>query len=312
MMKRAVILVAVLLLLQLSAFRTVGADYPGNQCLSFDGTSNYVDFGNSSIFRCFKLTIEAWIEPKYNIQHGSDGTYGHAFGTVAQRRFMSSIISQGGWWFGFNYANGVLEFAFTTSSGGGSTYYDATSTFWNSSLWYHIAITYDPEAASNNLNFYVNGTLDSSFRELHSIYYENYPLQVGEESNSQYYLGNFAYAGLIDEFRIWNVSRTQAEIQSAWNRTLTNTEVTNPNLVGYWHFDDGSGNYTQDSSLYGNVGTLTNSPQWITPGAPIVPEFSSILVMLVLMTTISISAILLQRRLRKLNRARFNDRPSLQ
>jgi len=33
-------------------------------------------------------------------------------------------------------------------------------------------------------------------------------------------------------------------------------------LVGYWHFDEGTGTSTYDASGIGNTGTLTNSPTW--------------------------------------------------
>src|SRR5208337_5305836 len=132
--------------------------------------------------------------------------------------------------------------------------------------------TFDPEATSNNLKFYVNGTLDNSIGDKHSISYGNYSLQMGEDPNS-YYGSTFAYGGLIDEFRIWNVSRTQTEIQSDWNRTLDTSyaEGANPNLVGYWRFDDGSGSNVTDYSRYKNNGTLpsSNPPQWVSPGSPI-------------------------------------------
>jgi hypothetical protein len=173
------IIVAVFLLLPLTAFRAVSANYSGNYCLSFNGTSAYVNMGNSSVFECFQLTIEAWVKPKYDIRPGSDAYYGHTAGVIATRRYFSSVESHGGWVLFFDYSLGKLNFGFTESSAGGSNAYYATPTYWNSSLWYFIAVTYDPIPTSNNLNFYVNGVLDSSYNESHAIYYENYPLLVG-------------------------------------------------------------------------------------------------------------------------------------
>lgn len=309
-MKGTVVIVAVFLLLQLAAFRTVGADYSGNRCLSFDGAATYVTFGQSSnpMFESAQVTIEAWLKPTYDIHPGSDSTYGHSSGTiVARSKFTDRGL--GGWLFAFDYIQGLLQFGFTYSSAGGT--FDIISSnraYWNSSSWYYVAATYDPTLPSGNMKLWVNGTMDGGqINDHNSIYYDTYPLQVGET------LGNFApFNGFIDEVRIWNVSRTATDIQNSWNRTLSNAETANPNLVGYWRFDDGSGLYAQDSSLYGNVGTLMNSPQWITPGAPIVPEFWSILLMLVLVATTSISAILLRARLRKLNRASLSEQPKLQ
>jgi len=43
------------------------------------------------------------------------------------------------------------------------------------------------------------------------------------------------FKGRLDEFRIWKVARTQAEIQAHMNHPLLGTE---PNLVAYWPFDE--------------------------------------------------------------------------
>jgi len=50
--------------------------------------------------------------------------------------------------------------------------------------------------------------------------------------------------------------------------TGTNLELLpvnrNPNLVGYWKFDEGTGTNAYDASGNGNDGTLVNSPTWTT------------------------------------------------
>jgi hypothetical protein len=74
------------------------------------------------------------------------------------------------------------------------------------------------------------------------------------------------FNGIIDELRIWNVARTQSQIQNDMNRRLTGSEA---GLVGYWRFDEGSGNTTGDSSRHGNTGTLFNGPVWVVSTAPI-------------------------------------------
>jgi hypothetical protein len=81
------------------------------------------------------------------------------------------------------------------------------------------------------------------------------------------------FLGLIDEVRVWNTARTQAQIQANMNRTLTGNE---PGLVGYWRLDDGSGQAILDSSLRGNDGRLgsaaapdSNDPTWVVSDAPV-------------------------------------------
>jgi hypothetical protein len=77
--------------------------------------------------------------------------------------------------------------------------------------------------------------------------------------------GTQLWHGLIDEARIWNIARTQEEIQDAMNRTLHADEINSGNLVGYWNFDDGSGD---DLSPYGNHGTLMGDAEIIESDSP--------------------------------------------
>ena len=66
-----------------------------------------------------------------------------------------------------------------------------------------------------------------------------------------------AFGGTIDEVRIWNTARSQAQIQASMN-----TEQTSPtaNLVGRWGLDEGTGSAIADSSGSGFNGTTVGGP----------------------------------------------------
>ena len=68
------------------------------------------------------------------------------------------------------------------------------------------------------------------------------------------------FAGTIDEVRIWNAARSQAQIQGSMN-----TEMTSPtaNLVGRWGLDEGTGSAIADSSGNAVNGTTIASPAWV-------------------------------------------------
>jgi len=89
--------------------------------------------------------------------------------------------------------------------------------------WTHIAGTYD----GSKLRLYINGNLvDES----------DYTANIGTGTTG-FYIGGLAWEyfnGLIDEVRLWNVVRTQSEIQSTMNGTLAGTES---GLNGYWPMD---------------------------------------------------------------------------
>ena len=42
-----------------------------------------------------------------------------------------------------------------------------------------------------------------------------------------------------------------------------------PNLVGYWSFDEGTGTRARDSSVKANNGVLESTVTWVTSGAPL-------------------------------------------
>jgi len=251
---------------------TAPTNYTGNRCLNFDGKDDYARLsGFQETFRQQNLTIEAWIKPKYTIRWGSDALYGHATGIVVSYQVYDPHLytGTGGWWLGFDYANGPLYFCWRYQSYFNWEYraYHSNRGIWYNSSWYHVAVTFNPSLSSGNIKFYVNGTLDSQHNDSNTIrYYGNIPYQFGGSPSDN-------YGGLIDEVRTWKVSRKQSEIQGTLPRVLSSSECKNPNLIGYWRFDEGSGDTSKDYSKYLNDAVLALSPanpQWYSPGAPII------------------------------------------
>ena len=82
-------------------------------------------------------------------------------------------------------------------------------------------------------------------------------------NSSGYYTGN------VDELRVWNYARTETEIQNDYNKVLTNA----PGLVGYWSFDEGSGQTFNGIGPTGRLGSTTgidsDDPTWVPSDAPI-------------------------------------------
>jgi VCBS repeat-containing protein len=110
---------------------------------------------------------------------------------------------------------------------GGSTVADGT--------WHHVAASYD--AGSGAARLYVDGvaetaTLGYSAGAANPNPAINAPLVVGIDrvSSSQQ-----ALTGSIDEVRVWNDVRTQAEIVANMSRPLAGTES---GLVGAWRFEE--------------------------------------------------------------------------
>ena len=289
-------------LARLSRYYLSAGGYEFNYCLDFNGINSSVVCGYSQIFDLHNITVEAWVNPQYDVQVGSDGIYGHDWGTIVHHRPSTYDAEFHGWWIGFSYDSGSLDFHFSYDfdESFNPVAYHTNKTTWYSDTWYDIAVTYDPDLPNGNIKFYINGTLDSEYDlSSHPINdYEYSPLQIGIQN------GTDPYAGLIDELRIWNYSRSASEIQTTMQRVLNSSEVLNPNLVGYWRFDEGNGTTTRDYSIQKNDGVLgpddsTTAPKWYQPGVPIIPEFSQLTIATIMIVIGILTAIFTKRRTRR-------------
>ena len=71
------------------------------------------------------------------------------------------------------------------------------------------------------------------------------------------------FQGTLDEARIWNVVRSQSDLQADMFHDVTN----GTGLIGRWALDEGTGTTTANSIAGSPVGTLTSGPQWVS-GTP--------------------------------------------
>jgi gliding motility-associated-like protein len=127
-----------------------------------------------------------------------------------------------------NYLLRIGGFEITTTSGfaafGGAAAAGVTLV---PNRMYHLAATYDGAM----LKYYVNGCLTGQMAWTGNMVQNNLTTAIGNMSTCQCE----QFIGYIDEVRIWNVARTQAQI--AANMTNLPTPTTQPGLLGYWKFD---------------------------------------------------------------------------
>src|SRR4029079_9829856 len=74
------------------------------------------------------------------------------------------------------------------------------------------------------------------------------------------------FQGVVDEARIWNVARSQAQVQAA-----KDTDVAAPQagLIGHWGLNEGAGTIANNTFGTANVaGTLANGPTWVAGCVP--------------------------------------------
>jgi hypothetical protein len=119
----------------------------------------------------------------------------------------------------------------------------------------HVAFTYSP--ANNTSNIYVNGLLVETGAA--SRVFTGTGFGIANRTDDGFYNGR------MDEVRIWDIARTQAEILSTINDNLTGTE---DNLAAYYGFNEVGGALI-DASGNGHTGTFIGSlgpnlgPQYI-------------------------------------------------
>jgi Concanavalin A-like lectin/glucanases superfamily/Protein of unknown function (DUF1573)/Secretion system C-terminal sorting domain len=189
-------------------FFILGLNFPASAqpgaALDFSGGTNYVDLPN--LIPSGSYTKEAWVNAR---------TF-TAFDVNIVSGRISAFWAPGG----------------NLSSGHNSVYtiiQDPTPMV--TGTWYHVAVTYD--AGTNTMILYKNGIQVAT--GLPNLTY------TGETNQ---YVGAFnggggpanLWDGQIDEVRIWNVVRTQAQLAASSGCELTGDE---PGLLAYYNFNQG-------------------------------------------------------------------------
>lgn len=217
----------------------------GNFALDFDGLNDYIDAGNNaSLHITGDLTIEAWIK----IQALPSASFAQIVQCVSPNN-------------NSNEADNCLFTMAITKTGQIDAFHENGTGINNSVLsvgtltennWVYVAIVRN--VANKSYQFYINGIGEEP---------QSYPNNPTGGTNSKTFIGanpNLPFNGTIDEIRIWNIARTEAEILDDMQNILNGKE---PNLAAYWPFNEGAGLTTNDAAGNGNTGTLLYGPTWV-------------------------------------------------
>jgi hypothetical protein len=214
--------------------------------LNFDGVDDFIDCGN---ILPESYTKEAWISidainQTSNIISGSDSSGQNAF------------------W----VPNGVL------SAGHNGTWNAVEdSNVLSLNTWYHVVVSYD--YATQTLKLYKDGILIDSNNNVPAPNNGN-DIHIGSYDDA-----NNLFNGSIDEVRIWNVVRTEEQINGSKNCELQGDEA---GLIAYYQFNEGldaneNAAFTtlNDATINANNGSLINfaltgnTSNWLA-GSPVV------------------------------------------
>ena len=218
--------------------------YQPSRSLYFDGINDYVNVGiKPSLKVSTNLTLEAWIKPQAKGNNGliisREGEYLLSVGSDNQIYYAIANTNPRWTWIGTGYTVSVNQ-------------------------WTHIAFTYN----NGEIKLYGNGKLAYYYQGSGAIgdaVTSQDELRIGnrQSNNSEFFKGE------IDEVRVWNTTRTQAEIQTNLSQKLTGTEQ---GLVGYWNFEESTGDKVNDLTANNNQGTLTNGVQRTVDSSVAVPK----------------------------------------
>jgi gliding motility-associated-like protein len=210
-----------------------------NNALHFDGLNDIVNLSSQSIQDgATAFTIEVWVKPdssNFNGQwHAILGKQSGSNNTrIPSLYLMSGKIHLSVW-----EDNTLADFGFVTPNA-----------HILQNVWSHIAIVKE----GTSFKVYVNGSLVHTASAPNAVNVTN-PYQLG-------YVDNY-YAGLLDELRFWNTSRSAAEIAAVMNTPLVGNET---GLVDYYNFNQGIANGSNpsvtsllDGTTSANNGTLSN------------------------------------------------------
>ena len=211
-----------------STATTISMIPPGN-AMAFDGSNDYVNAGNGTSVQLTQGTLEAWIKTS-----GSGN--------------VSNIITKP-WAYGlFLYYNQLAVYDWNVG-------WKSTNINLADSRWHHVAFSFN-SGVTNGSFIYVDGEL--KLTTTYTLHDQNYSLGIGALTNN----GGELFTGTIDEARVWNTIRSQADIQSTLYTEMAGNES---GLLLNYNFNQGvaGGDNTGITTLFDKTsnainGSLTN------------------------------------------------------
>lgn len=169
--------------------------------LDFDGTNDKIEVGNPSNLSLSgtAFTVEAWVYPKAWANLVWQGNVVNQENNSTNEGFMFRVGEGGKVNFGYG-PPGLGPWVELTT---------AANTL-QLNTWAHIAATYD----GSYIRIYKDGLAVDSMASSSTMAAGNVPMMIGARNNDRF------YQGLIDEVRIWSVTRTKQQINETMNTEL--------------------------------------------------------------------------------------------
>ncbi|MHB8580488.1 MAG: LamG-like jellyroll fold domain-containing protein [Ignavibacteriaceae bacterium] len=206
----------------------------GNALL-FNGIDGMVSINDSPALHqpdsTGKITIEAWVN------------------NLVPANYSTIVEKAPDRWALYSMANGKLNFYIRSSS--------SVNLLSNTALqpgrWYHVAAVYD--RSTETASIFINGRLDATTTGVNAqINGQTGGLGIGVDTDHN----DGKFNGYIDEVRISSVARYDTNFAIPLNPF-----VGDSNTVVLYHFNEGTGTTTADSSGNGLTATLSGGVSWV-------------------------------------------------
>lgn len=218
---------------------------------------------NTGAFDFVSGTIEAWIRPDFDLGNGG-----------YDDPFLFSIMDWDGRRWGIRIGKdyggiGVVQ--------GGSGWDTSWLNYkFEKGHWYHFAAVFNTD---QTVSVYINGVAIGTSTVTIDLGVTGKPFKIGI-SNS-WDVGNI-FKGAVDEVRVWNVIRSEAEIKDNMNTTISPASA---GLLAYYNFSQSATSDLIDltsNGLNGGIGFWENnnltksSPNWVESYAMVVPQIQPV------------------------------------
>ena len=221
--------------------------------MSFDGVDDAVNCGNVLGFQYTDaFSCEAWVKT----------TFSTGYPQICSK--INPAPAYKGW--GWQTENGKVQ-VYLIEDYPTKTIYTTGNDNIADDNWHHVAFSH---LGSGNVNIYVDGML-----QINTIVILGTITDITNTAN--FNIGSYdtplvgeLWQGDIDEVRVWNVARTQAQIRENMHLTLSGAES---GLVAYYQFNETTGNAID--AIASNNGVLQNGATRIESTVSVAKGFAT-------------------------------------
>jgi lysophospholipase L1-like esterase len=225
---------------------TINDSAPGQVYLNFDGIDDYVDIRDTDALDLTdgEFTISAWINPSDWGQNGQGRIIDHGGGSSGSAGWTVQVEEE---------VRGLRLQINTDSSFNDLSNRDVIAL----NTWQQVAVT----LKEGMLTYYVDGVESGVRTGVPTPHQIGSPVRIGRRATDT----ERAFAGGIDEIRIWDRALTPAEIREWRSARLTGSEA---GLVAYYRLNEGKGLRAIDNTARQNHGVFgatadAENPTWV-------------------------------------------------